>query len=170
MASPLVLNTIELLRRPGSSRRIDTRIVAADVAVDDERIADDESVDVTITVESANGGLVVRGDATTSASLVCARCLETLRATVTAEVEEVFQRVPEHPDAVALEGEQLDLRPVVREGILLAIPVAPLCSPDCPGLCATCGAELAAGACGCVSEVGDPRWAVLDALRDELGD
>lgn len=167
MGSPLVLNVVELLRRPGSTRRVQVQPTAAELAVADTRVADDEAVDVDLTVESANGGLVVHGTAATRVALVCARCLEPMGSVVTAEIDEVFQRVPEHPDAVALEGEQLDLRPVVREVVLLSIPVAPLCRADCPGLCPTCGTELASGPCGCVVETRDPRWDVLDRLRDE---
>jgi uncharacterized protein len=60
---------------------------------------------------------------------------------------------------------QIDLGPMVREEVLLAIPDAPLCRPDCPGLCPSCGAELADGPCGCDPVVRDERWAVLDQLR-----
>jgi uncharacterized protein len=170
VGSPLVLNVVELLRRPGSTRRVDLHPSAAELSLDDARVADDESVAVDLAVESANGGLVVHGTAITRVVVACARCLEPVHLEVTGEVDEVFQRVPEHPDAVALVGEQLDLRSVVREGILLAIPVAPLCRPDCPGLCPICGAELSTGPCGCVVETRDPRWDVLDRLRDETSE
>ena len=55
---------------------------------------------------------------------------------------------------------------MVREEVLLAIPDAPLCRDDCPGLCPVCGADLQTAPCGCETAVGDDRWAVLDQLRE----
>ena len=60
---------------------------------------------------------------------------------------------------------QIDLAPMVREEVLLAVPDGPLCRPDCPGLCPICGADLAEGPCGCDTTERDERWAVLDQLR-----
>jgi uncharacterized protein len=47
------------------------------------------------------------------------------------------------------DGRRLDLREVVREGLLLELPITPVCREDCPGLCPRCGAELSLGPCGC---------------------
>ena len=56
-------------------------------------------------------------------------------------------------------------RPFTRDAVLLELPLAPLCRPDCAGLCPTCGADLNEGPCACPPAEGDPRWAALDALR-----
>jgi uncharacterized protein len=66
-------------------------------------------------------------------------------------------------------GDHLDLEPLARDAVLLALPLAPLCREDCAGLCPTCGAERAGGACGCDPAPVDPRWAALDVLRAEGG-
>ena len=50
------------------------------------------------------------------------------------------------PEAFPIEHGQLDLAPMVREEVLLGVPDAPLCRPDCPGLCPMCGADLQTGA------------------------
>ena len=55
---------------------------------------------------------------------------------------------------------------MVREEVLLAIPDAPLCRDDCPGLCPVCGADLQTAPCECETAVGDDRWAILDQLRE----
>ena len=71
------------------------------------------------------------------------------------------------PEAFPIEHGQLDLAPMVREEVLLGVPEAPLCRPDCPGLCPTCGADLQTGPCGCSTEVRDERWAAyLGPLPD----
>jgi len=63
------------------------------------------------------------------------------------------------------EGDQIDLTPLVHEQMILALPTRPLCAEGCRGLCARCGANLNAGACGCPAAPPDPRLAVLHALR-----
>lgn len=65
------------------------------------------------------------------------------------------------------QGEDVDLSPPLRERLLLTLPTLPLCREDCRGLCGQCGADLNAGACGCVVDDGDPRLAVLRTLRRE---
>ena len=103
----------------------------------------------------------------------CRRCLAEVRDTVTVEIGELYQREITDPDAYPLEGEQLLLAPLVREHLLLALPDAPLCRADCPGLCPVCGADKSnptEADCGCVVGASDPRWAALDALRERLDD
>jgi len=63
------------------------------------------------------------------------------------------------------EGEEVDLGPLVREQLLLALPTRPLCRDDCRGLCARCGANLNRVECGCQAEQLDPRLAVLRSLK-----
>ena len=58
----------------------------------------------------------------------------------------------------------IDLGPLVRDAIVLELPMAPLCREDCRGLCPQCGADRNEGDCGCVAPP-DPRWANLDVLR-----
>ena len=61
----------------------------------------------------------------------------------------------------------VDADALAREVLVLGLPLAPLCRPDCAGLCQTCGADLNLGDCGCPPVDADPRWAALDALRPE---
>ena len=73
----------------------------------------------------------------------------------------------EEADEDTYEGKELDLRPAVREQILLSLPQAALCSEDCKGLCAKCGKDLNEGECGCDRTVMDPRWAALKGIQLE---
>ena len=72
----------------------------------------------------------------------------------------------EDEETYPLKGEMLDLQPLVRDALLLELPLAPLCSEDCQGLCPTCGADLNDGPCSCDHAPADPRWAALDLLKD----
>ena len=67
-------------------------------------------------------------------------------------------------DTYPIEGDHLDLQPLVRDALLLELPLAPLCREDCRGLCPECGADLNAAPCEC-RPAGDPRWGPLDVLR-----
>jgi len=62
-------------------------------------------------------------------------------------------------------GREIDLDPVVREQILLALPAYPLCREGCKGLCTVCGQDLNERECGCDRHLPDPRWAGLEKLR-----
>ena len=72
-----------------------------------------------------------------------------------ADEDEVYQ----------LEGDLLDLEPVVRDSVVLALPLQPVCDEDCQGLCAQCGADLNSAVCDCQSKEIDSRWEALKDLR-----
>lgn len=167
MSTPLVVNVVELLRRPGSSKDVD-----ATVAVDDFDFRDDRVLSTPIVVhlrlESLSNGITVSGNATGEWAGECRRCLKPVAKPLRADIDELYQLVLEDPDAYAIDHDQVSLLPMLRESLLLALPLAPLCREDCPGLCATCGADLAEGPCACSPGPVDDRWSALDELRDSL--
>ena len=65
-----------------------------------------------------------------------------------------------------LNGDLLDLEPALRDAVVLALPLQPLCREDCAGLCSECGVRLDSDP-GHGHEVDDPRWAALKALKDD---
>lgn len=68
-------------------------------------------------------------------------------------------------DISFLEEEKINVAGLVRENVLLALPVQPLCDDDCRGLCPRCGANLNRGPCSCSTTHRDPRWGKLESLR-----
>ena len=68
-------------------------------------------------------------------------------------------------DLYPYDGEEVDLAPLFRDQIILAVPFAPLCSEDCKGLCPVCGTDLNTGSCTCDRAVIDPRWSALKTLK-----
>jgi DUF177 domain-containing protein len=162
--SPLVLNATELLRQPGSRRRVVTDIALADVELGDGRVTGDVAVDVTL--ESTLDDVVVTGLLRARHHDACRRCLREIDDVLEVTVDERYHVEPTPADdAFPIVNGQIDLAPMVREEVLLAVPDAPLCRPDCPGLCPICGADLAEGPCGCDTTERDERWAILDQLR-----
>jgi DUF177 domain-containing protein len=74
---------------------------------------------------------------------------------------------PDLVDEETYAGKEIDLKPAIREQILLQIPAPPLCAEDCKGLCPRCGKDLNEGECGCDRAVMDPRWAALKRIQLE---
>lgn len=165
MASPLLINIAELLRRAGSIREVDRQIEASEFDFADARIVVGSKVDVALTLEALTDGIVVHGKLQANWQGECRRCLRPLSGRSEVEVQELYQAVISDPDAYPITGEQLDLLEMTRENVLLSVPLAPLCSAACPGLCPQCGADLQSAPCSCSREVRDERWAALDALK-----
>jgi uncharacterized protein len=131
-------------------------------------------------LEIVDGGVVVTGTVTSTWSGECRRCLRPVSAPLVASVREVFERAPRVRDADTVEADQaetypfsgdtVDLVPLIRDALLLELPLAPLCRPDCAGLCPICGADRTEQPCDCVEAPSNPVWAVLDSLRTVAGD
>lgn len=119
-------------------------------------------------MDSGSGRYYWHGAIRAEVGATCRRCLRPVPVTVNQEVRVVFTDSSNADDASAYaidtRAADLDLGPMVREELLLAVPDYALCREDCRGLCARCGKDLNEGACECGHEP-DPRWAALDALR-----
>lgn len=116
-------------------------------------------------------------------TLSCQRCLEPVTEPVSAEIDLLVQSA-ETGDALegemeldeedfgvySVDGEELDLDPLLLEQIQLAVPMRPICREDCQGLCRSCGRNLNTGDCDCETATTDPRWSGLAALKDQLSD
>ena len=135
--------------------------------------------------------IVAKGGFDLPARAECRRCLGEVRVDVPVQFELDFvnaDRVPElaaaakeeddtgegevagtfsadEADQVVYSGKELDLAPVVREQVLLALPMDALCRDDCKGLCQVCGGNLNEKECGCDRHVPDPRWAGLKKIK-----
>lgn len=169
MAKPLVVNAVELLRRPGSTKDIDVVVASDDFEFNDSRI-DDQPVQVRLHLEALSDGIAVSGVATAHWHGECKRCLAPVYESADIEIDEMYQVTVTDPDAFPIDADQLMLLPMVRENILIAVPQFLLCSPDCKGLCPQCGADLNVGQCSCEAPVTDDRWAALEDLKRQLKD
>ena len=170
---PLVFDTRALGRQPGTARS-ETRIVPAPAGLRVALAGVPAGADIKLTVmlEAVSEGVLVTGEAVAPVTGECARCLEPATASVEVTWCELYER-GDGPEAAAgddsdrhfLQGDLLDLEPAFRDAVVLALPLAPLCRPDCPGLCAECGVRLAdAGPGHDHDRTLDPRWARLGQL------
>ena len=111
-----------------------------------------------------NRGALAKGQFITELETDCARCLEPFPLTLNVPLEEMFSFSPASDPVYFIDEGWLDLRQPLREQIMLAMPMHPLCRPGCKGLCPNCGQNLNEGPCQCSAEEIDPRLAVLKKL------
>lgn len=161
--SKLVVPVMELLRRPGSHRTLSVQVDFDGLATSDAAVSG--PVDLQIRLESVVGGLEATGNLSAGWEGSCRRCLASISQTVQQELREMFASAPADDDDVyPIHQGEVDLTPMVRDSLVLALPIAPLCSEDCAGPAPDAypmtPPEAASG-----EHPKDPRWAALDALR-----
>ncbi|MFI1798603.1 YceD family protein [Streptomyces sp. NPDC020379] len=175
-----MFDTRELGRRPGALKRVSRSIEApADLGIEVIGVAEGATVEIDLRLESVMEGVLVTGTARAPLTGECVRCLEPLERELEADFQEMFS----YPDADArsrtadtdddaeddeedmlfLEDDLFDLEPVLRDAVVLALPLQPVCQEDCPGLCSECGARLADDPEHHHESV-DIRWAALQGL------
>jgi uncharacterized protein len=172
-----VLDTRELGRRPGSEQRVTRTVPApADLGIEVLRVPEGSPVELDLRLEAVMEGVLVTGSAVVELVGECARCLEPISDQMEADFQELFvyagQRDPsEEDDEVStLVGDLVDLEPLLRDAVVLALPFQPLCEDDCPGLCPECGARLKDDPGHVHEEPIDPRWAGLTVLKQDQQD
>ncbi|MER6527525.1 YceD family protein [Streptomyces sp. NPDC001508] len=185
--NPFVFDTHELGRRPGALQRL-TRTVDAprDFGLQGVvGVPEGAPVELELRLESVMEGVLVTGTARAAAQGECVRCLEPVELRLEADFQEMFSypdaddrgRVIAEPGDDAEDDESrffiedglIDLEPVLRDAVVLALPMQPVCRDDCPGLCSECGARLADEPDHHHAAV-DIRWAALQGLADTMTD
>jgi uncharacterized protein len=174
--APLVLDTRELGRRPGSERTVTlTAPAPADLGIEVLRVPEGSPVELDLRLEAVVEGVLVTGSAHAELAGECVRCLTEISDEMDADFTELFVyddgeaqgEDTEDGETSRLQGDLVDLEPLLRDAVVLNLPFQPLCSDDCPGLCAECGARLADDPEHRHDEPIDPRWAALQGLAQE---
>ena len=171
--APLVLDTRDLPRRPGAMRTLN-RVVPAPVNLGVEMIGVPAGADVSLDLrlESVSEGVLVSGIITVPLEGECGRCLVPISEDLTVPVQELFAYAKSTTDETTdedevgrMQGDLIDLEPALRDAVVLALPVNPVCREDCPGLCPECGVRWDELPEGHTHEQKDPRWATLGKLN-----
>ncbi len=186
----LIFNIAQLLKEPvGSTRKLD--LATPELTLYDETDSgasqgqariEARSVEGNAKVTTLRDAVLVQGDVTADVGLECSRCLEMFDLPVEATLEEQFEPVidvytgapvrreeHEHSDtAFQIDANHMmDLTEPVRQALLVALPMKPLCREDCAGICPQCGANRNETQCGHTEETVDDRWSGLRSLRLE---
>jgi uncharacterized protein len=168
-SAPWVIDTRDLGRRPGTMRRYHRDIrLPARLGLDVIGIPAGGQIVLDVRLESVVEGVLVSGTASALVTGQCARCLDPLVDSLEVELTELFAYpdtatdISTDPDEISrVLDDLIDLEPVVRDAILLALPQAPLCAEDCRGLCPECGGKWAELGANHRHETMDRRWAAL---------
>ncbi len=167
--SPLVISTHDLGRRPGVMRELGLSVPAPpDLRVELVGVPPGSPVELQVRLESVMEGVLASGTARVLLDGECARCLDAITDDLEVALQELFvypESDAEEDEAARLDAELLDLEPVLRDAVVLALPFRPVCRADCPGLCPDCGTHLADEPGHTHVDGADPRWAALASLQ-----
>ncbi|MER6300324.1 DUF177 domain-containing protein [Kitasatospora sp. NPDC001539] len=186
---PLVFDTHELGRRPGAMRKVSRTLEAPEGfgIIDVIGVPEKSPIELELRLESVVEGVLVTGTAEAHVEGECVRCLEPVEFDIDVDFQELYY-YPEsderhrartagaedldedsEEETYRLEGDYFDLQPVLRDAVVLALPLQPVCQEDCLGLCSECGARLSDDPAHHHDAV-DPRWAALQGLSADRGD
>lgn len=186
-----MFDTRDLGRRPGTLKRL-TREVPAPKDLGNEVVGvpEGDPVELELRLESVMEGVLVTGTARARATGECVRCLEPLGQELRVDFQELYsypetdargrvargggsaadaEEADAEEETLYLEDDMFDLEPELRDAVVLALPLQPVCREDCPGLCPDCGARLADDP-DHRHDVVDARWAALQGLAETVSD
>ncbi|WP_300680110.1 YceD family protein [Nocardioides sp.] len=175
--APFVIDTHELGRRPGSQRELTVTVPApAELGIEMLAVPEGVPVDLDLRLEAVMEGVLVTADGVAPLKGECVRCLEPIVDEIDIHFQELYMyddtrdaaTVDENDDISLTDGELVDLEPALRDAVVLDLPLQPLCSEDCLGLCTECGFRLVEDPEHTHDAPIDPRWAGLVGL--ETGD
>src|SRR5690625_3067223 len=166
---PFVVDVARLGRRPGTMMSLREQRSSRDrIGLDLVAIPPRTAVDLDIRMESVSEGVLVSGVVSAPTAGECARCLQPLTGDIEVELTELFAYPDSTTEATTEDDEvghvvddAVDLEQAIVDAVGLALPLSPLCDPDCPGLCADCGIALVDAEPGHRHDKIDPRWAKL---------
>ena len=161
--TPFTVSVHDLMHRPGEHREKELDVVLP------ERLGEGlisvpagDTVHVDLRLESLGDGILATGDVDAVALGECGRCLEPMQLDLQVEFQELFAYSLDEAFDFEVQDDHVDLEPLIRDAVVLALPFQPVCRPDCAGLDPETGERLAEPLPEMAQEL-DPRWA---ALRD----
>ncbi|QQS41572.1 MAG: DUF177 domain-containing protein [Acidobacteriota bacterium] len=168
---------IDLNRSDGSRTTFDVSVEPSDIELETDLARVKDDISAKGAVSSEDHYTVIEAEIVAPLEIDCSRCLERIPSvhefvfkSAFASAEQLNEEVEVELDLQDLElsfaeDDEIDLRDVIREQIVLNLPARPLCREDCKGLCEVCGGNLNKVSCDCKQEETDPRWAALKNLK-----
>jgi uncharacterized protein len=163
--NPYAVPVFDLMHRPGEMREKQLDVVVPEGfgnALIGLKAGSTVRLDVRL--ESLHDGILVSADVDATAEGQCGRCLDDIALPLQVEIAELFAYSEDEAFDYTVADDYVDLEPLVRDAVVLALPFQPVCRPDCPGLDPETGVKLADFPDLKPREVLDPRWSALAAL------
>lgn len=166
--SELSVNVADLLRTPGATKRLKVESAVEGLDLPLAHVPGSAPLALDLRLDALVEGIRVSGTVSGDMKLECRRCLTEVGAPLAVEVDEVYTYagLPEVEEGFTVDGEAVDLEPMVRDAVVLAMPLNPLCREDCRGLCPQCGQDRNVVDCGHSPEHVYVRWEPLRRLRE----
>ncbi|MET9024017.1 DUF177 domain-containing protein [Nocardia sp. NPDC004168] len=170
-----VLDTRSLGRRPGTMRELRRTVTTEErIGLDLIGVPVGAQVELDLQLQAVSEGVLVTGTVEAPIEGECSRCLEPFTDSVTLRLTELFaypdsttEQTTEDDEIYRMDDDLIDLEPVVIDAVGLELPLQPLCTPDCAGLCPECGVRMAIAGSDHRHEILDPRWAGLARFASE---
>ena len=167
--SPFKVNLHELPRRAGEMKSYHLEFQAPEpIGTPMLAIKAGSNLKIDFKAEAVSDGVLISGRVVSEAEGECGRCLDELREDVDQEFRELFmyesrksEDEEDDDEIFAMDGDLADIETPIRDAVVLAMPLNPLCKPDCQGLCSECGERLEKLGPGHSHEKVDPRWSGL---------
>ncbi|MFD4402018.1 YceD family protein [Nocardia sp. NPDC058499] len=164
-----VLDVRSLGRAPGSMRELRRTVTTPErLGLDLIAVPAGSEVELDLRLQSVSEGVLVTGTVTAPVAGECSRCLEQFTDSVEVSLTELFAYPDSATDQTAsddevyrMDDDLIDLEPLIVDQLGLELPLQPLCTPDCAGLCPECGVRMAIAGSDHGHEILDPRWAGL---------
>jgi uncharacterized protein len=164
--SPLAVPVFDLMHRAGEMRELEIDAPVAEGfgnAVIGVKAGSEVHLDVRL--EALHDGILVTAQADVTAEGECIRCLDPVSDDVQVDIAELFAYSEDEAFDYTVVDEHVDLEPLVRDAVVLALPFQPVCRPDCPGLDPETGEKLSAGSSREPAPRIDPRWSALEGFE-----
>ncbi|GAC79802.1 uncharacterized protein SAMN04488550_1836 [Gordonia malaquae] len=173
--NPFVIDVRSVPRRAGSMVEVDRTVAAPDrIGAQMVGIPAGADVHLDLRLESVTEGVLVSGTVDGPLDGQCGRCLDPIEDSVSVYLTELFaypdsetDKTSDDEDVERIVDEEINLEQTIIDAIGTELPLTPVCTPDCPGLCQVCGVKLADAEPDHGHDVIDPRWAKLAAFKDD---
>lgn len=162
------VSVIDLMHKPGQMREASLDILTPEsmgqgIAV----IPMGTELDLDVRFESVHEGILVTGEVFVDADAECSRCLEPLTVPIEVDFQELFTYSVSSEDDHSVIDEQINLEQVIRDAVVLNLPLHPLCQIDCLGLCVECGVKMSENPHHVHEAPVDSRWIALKELQQQ---
>ena len=158
----LIISVRDLVRKPGNMREITLEHeLTGNFGTDLVFIPKGEKISLDLRLESVHEGILATATGSTSASAECARCLDPVNLPIDIDFQELFHYLSEDEDDFVVFQDSIDLEQPLIDAVVPNLPLKPLCSEDCAGLCAGCGKRLEPGEEHEHEAPIDPRFSAL---------
>ena len=171
---PVTVDVARLIDEQGGVLDIEAKFEMESVVVGGHEYSPESPVLATVTLYNAGSGVVASGTVSTDLRVECSRCLEPFDLHVEAPINGLFldpsaaQEVGDDEEWEPLQGETIDLAPLIVSSLTVELPFAPLHDEECKGICPTCGVDLNCETCSCDADAPQPGpFEALKGLLDE---